>query len=153
MNTTFKQVREQLKTLIEETPELSGVPVFLEHGADDLEERVETALATTGLAVCVWMASGAVSDQISRGGAMLRVSLPVSLIENPAVNMNGDEGKKLPSEDALQAVLLGVTGRPCGAGEVTLGQEVFARASGDSGELETVIGFEAPLLLRKVLKA
>ena len=139
---TFKQVRDELKLLIEDVPSLAGAPVVLEHGGGDVEAEVESALATKGLVVCVWMASGAVRDQISRGVASLRVSLPVSLIENPAVN----KGASL--EDALQALLRGVIGRRCGDGELSLGGEVFARASGEAGELETVVGFEAPVLVR-----
>jgi len=141
---TFKQVREELKSLIQAVPELAGTPVLLEHGADGMDDQLETALAKTGLCICVWMASGAVRDQISRGVASLRTTIPVSLIENPAVN------KGLPTEDALQALLRGTIGKRCGDGELSLGNEVFARASGESGELETVIGFEAPLVLRAV---
>jgi hypothetical protein len=78
---------------------------------------------------------------------VLRVQLPVSIIENPAVNM-GATGKRLPTEAALQALLEGAIGRPCGDGTLALGQEVFARADADAGELETVAGFDAALIVR-----
>jgi len=155
---TFKQVREELKSLIQAVPALDGVPVFLEHEQGDMTAQIETTLATKGIVICVQMASGAVRDRAARTAVIIRVAVRVSLLVNPAVNTS------LSIEDALHALFRGTLGKPCGDGELSLGSEVFARASGDyklalgsgafaqsvgdSGALETIIGFEAPVLIR-----
>ncbi|WP_043586670.1 hypothetical protein [Geminisphaera colitermitum] len=145
---TFKQVREELRAVLATVPELNGATVLVEHAGADIDGDVERALASAGLVLVVWTASTAVADSARGGSASVRVALPVSIIENPPVNMQGEGGKCLPLEDALQAAIAGVIGKPCGDGEVSLGQEVFARAEADAGELEVVVGFEAPLVIR-----
>lgn len=149
---TFKQVREELKALIAATPRFGGkLVVVLEHGAagEDVDGEIERALANAGLCVAIWMASGGMADSVRQGGASVRVSLPVSVIENPAVNFgDGADALKVSTEEAILEIMRAVLGRPCGDGTASLGQEVFARADSDAGELETVIGFEAPVIVR-----
>ena len=145
---TFKQIREELKALIEASPALAGVPVLLEHEGE-IDAAIEAALAAGGLVVAVWMVSGGVADSVRGGGVSTRVQVPVSVIENPARcrdTANGGIGIAL--EDAVQNIIGATLGRPCGHGEVALGMEIFARADSSAGELETVIGFEVPLVIR-----
>lgn len=146
---TFKQVREELKALIEAVPALAGVPVFLEHEGD-IDAQLEAALADKGLAVAVWMVSGGLADSVQSGGVCTRVQIPVSVVENPIRNADTENGGTgLELENAVQALIAGTIGRTCGHGELALGGEIFARADSAAGELETVIGFEATLVIRR----
>ena len=145
---TFKQAREELKVLIEAAPALAGVPVLLEHEGD-IDSLIETALNDKGLAVAVWMVSGGVTDAIRGGGVCSRVQIPVSVIENPIRCRDTDNGGAgLPLEDAVHLIIRTVLGKNCGNGQVSLGAEIFARADSNAGELETVIGFEVPIVIR-----
>ena len=143
---TFKQCREELQALIAAAPALAGVPVLMEHDGD-IDAALETALADKGLAVAVWMVSGAVSDSVRGGGVSARVQIPVSVIENPT-RCRAVGGAGLPLEDAVQTIIAAVLGQACGHGQVMLAGEIFARADSQAGELETVIGFEVPLTIR-----
>lgn len=145
---TFKQVREELKALIEAVPQLAGVPVLLEHEGD-IDAAIEAALAEKGLAVAVWMVSSGTADAVRGGGVSTRVQVPVSVIENPIRCRDTEHGGAgLPLEDAVHLIIRATLGKECGHGQVSLGGEIFARADSDAGELETVIGFEVPLIIR-----
>jgi hypothetical protein len=145
---TFKQVRKELQALIEAIPALAGVPVLLEHEGD-IDAAIETALADKGLAVAVWMVSSGTADAVRGGGVSTRVQVPVSVIENPTRCRDTENGGAgLPLEDAVHAIIAGTLGKDCGHGQVSLAGEIFARADSAAGELETVVGFEVPLIIR-----
>lgn len=147
---TFKQVREELKTLIQASPALAGVSVLLEHEEGDIDAGIEAALADKGLVVAVWMVSGGVADAARVGRVSARVQVPVSVIENPVRCRDTENGGAgLPLEDAVLTIIGAALGQPCGHGEVSLSTEIFARADSSAGELETVIGFEVPLTITR----
>lgn len=149
MSTTLYTARNELKTHLNAYAPLAAVPVYLERQGADIDADVEATLDGKGLAIIILSSAAAVADQISQGGAVLQVMVPVCILENPKANA-ADAGLKLPSEDAVELVMTALLGQPAGDGVITLSQEVFARGGDESGLIEHYVGFIVPLVVRGV---
>jgi hypothetical protein len=145
----FKTVREQIKTAIEAAPALAGVPVFLERAGSDIEEDVEAALTSSGLAIIVMEADGGIVDQARSGNAVtITLTVPVAILNNVPQNIGGTGGANKPGETVLMDTIRAVIGREIGDGNATVTSDVFARVSEQAGVIEYYIGFAAPVCVR-----
>ena len=147
--------REAMKQHLMAYGPLAAVPVFLERSGVDINNDVEAALNTKGLAIVILSAVGGVADQIRQGGATLRVTVPVCLLDNVTRNMAAEDaendlpaGHNIPSEVGIMHVLKALVGKPVGAGDASVNSEVFARGEDGSGLIEHYIGIDFPVIVR-----
>lgn len=146
-NTPLYNARNQIKAHLNAYEPLQNVAVFVERQGVDIDDDVEDAIDSKGIAIVILASAAGVADQISQGGVTMRVTVPVCVLENPKVNM-AEGGHNLPSEDMIQLIISALLGKTAGHGTVTVSQEVFARAGDDSGLIEHYIGFDVPLIVR-----
>ena len=145
---TIRGLREQIQTWLSTITELPGVAVLLERDGEDMEESLEAALRTKGLAIIVLSSSGSLTSQSIKGSvASLDRLIPIALIENPKVNL-ATGGTLVPAEDAVDIVAKKLLGREGPFGALQIAQDSLGRAEEGDGVVSYFFAVTAPWVLR-----
>ena len=148
MSTPFTQARDELASLISARPALANVPVFVERDGEDFDESFEAAIGKKGLAIVILEEDAAVRDQSTAGhAAVLNLIVPVAILDNVEVNLRGEEGLRIPSGQVLHETIIGIMGKEVSGGEVSLGQQAFARVGETGGILERYLTVIVPVFV------